>query len=88
LDAEFPATWPAIVELQLRDGRALSVRVDHPKGDPENPLSFDEVAAKVDEVASQVDERGRAGVIEAVQALPETGDVAGVRDALRTAWPG
>src|SRR5919106_1939829 len=87
LDAEFPATWPAIVELQLRDGRALSVRVDHPKGDPENPLSFDEVAAKVDEVASQVDERGRAGVIEAVRALPETGDVAGVRDALRTAWP-
>lgn len=87
LDAEFPAKWPAIVELRLRDGRQLSARVDYPKGDPENPLSLEDVAAKLHEVASAVDERARTSVIEAVRAVPKVGDLAGVRDALIAAWP-
>jgi 2-methylcitrate dehydratase PrpD len=86
LEGEFPAKWPAIVELRLRDGRTHTARVDHPKGDPENPLSFEEVAAKLHDVASGVDVRARKKVIEAVRALPESGDVAGVRDALVAAW--
>ena len=87
LDAEFPAKWPAVVELHLRDGREVSVRVDHPKGDPENPLNFEEVGAKLHDVASAVDETARANVIQAVRALPDSGDLAGVRDALVAAWP-
>ncbi len=87
LDAEFPAKWPAVVELRLRDGREVSVRVDHPKGDPENPLTFEEVGAKLHDVASAVDEQARTTVIEAVRALPQGGDLAGFRDALVGAWP-
>jgi 2-methylcitrate dehydratase PrpD len=86
LEEAFPAMWPAIVELRLRDGREFSIRVDHPKGDPENPLSFEEVAAKLHQVAPAVDERARTNVIQAVRALPRTGKVAGVRDALAAVW--
>jgi 2-methylcitrate dehydratase PrpD len=87
LDAEFPAKWPAAVKIRLRDGREVSVRVDHPKGDPENPLTFEEVGAKLHDVASAVDEQARTTVIEAIGALPRTGDLTGLRDSLVAAWP-
>jgi 2-methylcitrate dehydratase PrpD len=46
LDARYPRQWPAWVEIRTRDGRLLRAEVDHPKGDPENPLSRDERVAK------------------------------------------
>jgi 2-methylcitrate dehydratase PrpD len=47
LDARYPAGWPASVEIGLSDGTKLQCKVDHPRGDPENPLSYDEVAEKL-----------------------------------------
>jgi hypothetical protein len=35
------------VEIALSDGTELQCEVDHPRGDPENPLSYDEVAEKL-----------------------------------------
>ena len=46
LDAQYPAAWPARVEITLADGRTLSASAQHAKGDPRNPLSQDEVIAK------------------------------------------
>lgn len=46
LDAEYPGRWPAVVQILLRDGTELEERVDFPKGDPENPLSDDELLDK------------------------------------------
>jgi len=46
LDAQYPAAWPARVEITLADGRTLSASAQHAKGDPRNPLSQDEVVAK------------------------------------------
>jgi 2-methylcitrate dehydratase PrpD len=47
LDARYPAAWPASVEIELGDGTQLRSRLDHPRGDPENPLSYDEVSEKL-----------------------------------------
>jgi 2-methylcitrate dehydratase PrpD len=47
LDARFPAAWPTSVEIVLSDGTELHSRLDHPRGDPENPLSYDDVAEKL-----------------------------------------
>jgi 2-methylcitrate dehydratase PrpD len=47
LDAGFPAAWPARVEIVLNDGTQLHFMLDHPRGDPENPLSHDEVSEKL-----------------------------------------
>ena len=46
LDAQYPASWPARVELTLADGRTLSASAQHARGDPRNPLSQAEVIAK------------------------------------------
>ena len=46
LDAQYPAAWPARVEITLADGRTLSASAQHAKGDPRNPVSQDEVIAK------------------------------------------
>jgi 2-methylcitrate dehydratase PrpD len=46
LDAQYPAAWPARVEITLADGRTLAASIQHAKGDPRNPLSVDEVIAK------------------------------------------
>jgi 2-methylcitrate dehydratase PrpD len=53
LDAEYPGEWPAIVEIELADGRLLSTRVEHALGEPENPLSTDAVRAKFGELVSE-----------------------------------
>jgi 2-methylcitrate dehydratase PrpD len=46
LDAQYPAAWPARVEITLADGRTLAAATQYAKGDPRNPLSLDEVIAK------------------------------------------
>jgi 2-methylcitrate dehydratase PrpD len=47
LDARYPAAWPASVEIALSDGTQVQCKVDHPRGDPKNPLSYDDVAEKL-----------------------------------------
>jgi len=46
LDARYPREFPSEVTVRLRDGRAVTMLVATPKGDPENPLSHVELAAK------------------------------------------
>ena len=70
LDAAFPDRWPAEVEIELRDGRTLSERVDFPKGDPENPLTPTELEGKFRELTvGVVTATGQARVIEATRRL-------------------
>jgi 2-methylcitrate dehydratase PrpD len=54
LDGLFPRLWPAEVELLLRDGRRVGARIDHPLGDPENPLSDQLLRAKFDGLAASL----------------------------------
>jgi 2-methylcitrate dehydratase PrpD len=46
LEAVFPRQWPAWVTVRLRDGAELTVHVGTSKGDPENPLTRQELQAK------------------------------------------
>ena len=47
VDAAYPARWIGKATVSTRDGRAIDVRVDEPKGDPGNTLSRPEIEAKV-----------------------------------------
>jgi 2-methylcitrate dehydratase PrpD len=38
LDAPYPQQWPAAAEIQLKDGRVVSTRVEFATGEPENPV--------------------------------------------------
>ena len=46
MEDRYPAAWPVRVKLMLRDGHTVVEDIDHPKGDPENALSWDELKAK------------------------------------------
>jgi len=46
LDASYPRLWPTRVEIETFFGLRDSVRLDTPKGDPENPLTKEEVEDK------------------------------------------
>lgn len=54
LDALFPQQWSARVEIVLRDGRRYEDTINYPKGDPENPLSWDELHDKFMELVSDI----------------------------------
>ena len=46
LDALYDEKWPAIVEVKTKDGRLLTARWDLMKGEPEHPVSDDELKFK------------------------------------------
>jgi 2-methylcitrate dehydratase PrpD len=52
VDSAYPKRWIGKVEISTRDGRALTYRVDTPKGDPENTLSRPEIEAKAIRLAA------------------------------------
>jgi 2-methylcitrate dehydratase PrpD len=54
IERNFPAEWPAIVEVYLTNGKQFKKRVRFPKGDPENPLSWQELSAKFQSLAARV----------------------------------
>ena len=47
-----PLVEPAIVEGRTKDGRAFSRRVDHAYGSPQNPMNWDDYAAKFEDCAT------------------------------------
>ncbi len=46
IDRAYPERWSSVVEVVTKEGEQLVARIDVPKGDPENPLSRDELEAK------------------------------------------
>jgi 2-methylcitrate dehydratase PrpD len=54
IEGTFPREWPAHVAILLDDGQRHEKFVRYPKGDPENPLTWDEMAAKFRSLAGRV----------------------------------
>jgi 2-methylcitrate dehydratase PrpD len=72
LDAHFPELWPATVAMVLRDGRKLHGRKDVLHGDPEDPLSWDELVAKADGLISEfLPEKRRGEIVTAIKELQQ-----------------
>jgi 2-methylcitrate dehydratase PrpD len=46
IEIDYPQKWPAKADIFTKDGRKLSARVEYPKGDPENPLTWEEIIEK------------------------------------------
>src|SRR5690606_3801310 len=52
LDRRYPDAWAAAVSVELNDGTVREAAVDSPKGDPENPLTEDELRAKFSDMVA------------------------------------
>ena len=76
LDAQFPQHFPAWAEVDTNDGRTLRSELIYPKGDPENPVTWNEMKEKFLLLSSPVigPERQRE-IIAAVDSLDQMGDM-------------
>jgi 2-methylcitrate dehydratase PrpD len=56
IEKHFPQEWPAHVSIELDNGQRFEKFVRYPKGDPENPLSWDEMKTKFRALAGDCDD--------------------------------
>ena len=70
LEKDFPKKWPALVIIKTTRGQEFTVKIDYPKGDPENPLSQDELIQKFKGLTQAVfSAERRDRIIDMVQAV-------------------
>jgi len=70
INENFPRQWPAAVIVETSDGSVLEKQLTYPKGDPENPLSWEELIEKFRILASEVmPERACSDIIARVQQI-------------------
>jgi 2-methylcitrate dehydratase PrpD len=76
IEADFPRKWPAWVEVVTTDGRRTRADVEYPKGDPVNPLSWEELEGKFRGLTEPVISSHRQDqIISAVKSLEKIDDV-------------
>ena len=72
----YPNPRSMIVEIRDRSGNAASARIDHAKGDPENPMTDDELRAKFRDVTAGVIDDARAeAIMKSAMSIRECADV-------------
>jgi 2-methylcitrate dehydratase PrpD len=76
LEKDYPQKWPATAEIRTKDGRTFFARIDYPKGDPENPLSWEELIEKFDKLTEPIySEDRRDKIIKKIQQLEKEEDI-------------
>jgi 2-methylcitrate dehydratase PrpD len=70
LEETFPREWPARVVIALANGQKYEKLVRYPKGDPENPLTWEEMSIKFRSLAGRVLSAERCNhIIEQIATL-------------------
>lgn len=76
LDRTFPKQWRATAEILTEDEKSYSTTVEYPKGDPENPLSWEEMIERFHDLTGQIMKRDqRLKIVEAVKSLDGIKDI-------------
>ena len=76
LNQLYPDKFPARVTITLKNGASFQETVLFPKGDPQDPLSADEIEAKFRDNADALLGAARAGeLLQAIKALPDARDL-------------
>ena len=83
LDAGYPERRGSRVEMHLADGRKISHAVDNARGEPESPLSVDEIKEKFLTLAAPRLGAGAKALADAVMTLEMQADVAALAPLLR-----
>ncbi|MDG6933471.1 MAG: MmgE/PrpD family protein [Nitrososphaerota archaeon] len=75
----FPAKYTSIVTVRTLDGKSYVERVDHAKGTPENPISYEEVETKFRRLTSPVLSQDQAeNIIREVRNITSADSISGL----------
>lgn len=84
IEEDFPQKWPAHVKVTTQGGQLYSCRLDHPKGDPENPLSWQELIGKFQNLAGEVLAAEKcAAIVAGVRALDSSESIVPFMNSLQ-----
>ena len=76
LETEFPVKWKARVAVETTSGQRLTQSIEYPKGDPENPLTQDELEDKFRVLTNPVYSPQKAdAIIEGIKNLDQWEDL-------------
>lgn len=83
VEACWPDSYPAVAIVETYDGRTLRGKIDFPKGDPENPVTDEELVAKFKYLTGDcLDPEKAAAVIDIVMSLEKLDDTAKLLELL------
>jgi 2-methylcitrate dehydratase PrpD len=78
LDRTFPKQWCATTEVSTKDGKRYFTKIEYCKGDPENPLSWEELIEKFNDLSNRFwTKEQRIKVVEQVRNLEKIRDLQG-----------
>ena len=76
LDALYPKQFPAWAEVDTTDGRTHRSEINYPKGDPENPVTWNEMRDKFNLLSTPViSSRRQQEIIAIVESLDQLDDI-------------
>jgi 2-methylcitrate dehydratase PrpD len=85
LEKTFPRQWAGTAKLVTTQGQVYRTKVEYPKGDPENPLTWEELIAKFHELSGGLfDKSQRTRIVEQVRSLERINDVSTWSAVLQT----
>ena len=85
LDAQTPKLFPAWAEVRTSDGRTMRSELTYPKGDPENPVTCDEMRSKFNLLSAPViSSQRQQEIISAIDSLEQMDDVRQLASLLST----
>jgi 2-methylcitrate dehydratase PrpD len=83
-EAMYPKAYPTTLVVTLNDGRKLESHVVYAKGDPENPVSSEEIVDKFDSLTGEFfSPEKREKIVGVVKHFEEMENVATIADLLR-----
>ena len=85
LDAQTPKLFPAWAEVRTSNGRTMRSELTYPKGDPENPVTWDEMRTKFNLLSAPViSSQRQEKIISAIDSLEQMDDVRQLASLLST----
>ena len=89
IEVGFPRRWAAKARLRTEAGEVHEAGLAHPKGDPENPLSWEELIEKYNQLSGPVfSEKRREKTIRTVRSLESLPDPGPLENLLRAEGDG
>lgn len=69
IEAAYPEKWGSKVEISLRSGEKIVIQTEYPKGDPENPVTSNDLVDKFMILATRLPEEKRVAFADSILKL-------------------